>query len=110
MIGRQDAGQSGVADSDGVDAVQVKQDVVEAIGRVPYLGNWTQSQDALRLVYEVEFQRRSGDRAGVPNVAIFVSDGNSNVFPELTPVQACPDSFAVFSYSLPNADFVVTNI
>ena len=68
--------------------LQVKQDVIEAIRRVPYLGNWTQSQDALRLVHEVQFQRRNGDRVGVPDVAIFVSDGNSNVFPELTPVQA----------------------
>ena len=70
------------------DYGQVKQDVVEAIRRVPYLGNWTQSQEALRLVYQAAFQRHNGDREGVPNVAIFVSDGNSNVFPELTPVQA----------------------
>jgi len=70
------------------DYGQVKQDVVEAIRRVPYRGNWTQSQAALRLVYDTAFQRRNGDRDGVPNVAVFVSDGNSNVFPQLTPVQA----------------------
>ena len=70
------------------DYGQVKQDVVEAIYRVPYLGNWTNAQDALRLVYEHAFQPRHGNRPGVPNVAIFVSDGNSNVYAELTPVQA----------------------
>jgi len=70
------------------DYGQVKQDVVEAIRRVPYLGNWTHTEDALRLVWDTLFQRQNGDRAGVPNVAVVVSDGNSNVFPELTPVQA----------------------
>jgi len=70
------------------DYGQVKQDVVEAIRRVPYRGNWTQTQDALRLVYDTAFQRHNGNRPGVPNVAVLVSDGNSNVFPELTPVQA----------------------
>ena len=70
------------------DYGQVKQDVVEAIRRVPYRGNWTQTQAALRLVYERAFQRQNGDRDGVPNVAVVVSDGNSNVFSELTPVQA----------------------
>ena len=71
-----------------IDYGQVKQDVVEAIRRVPYRGNWTQTQDALRLVYDTAFQYHNGNRRGVPNVAVLVSDGNSNVFPELTPVQA----------------------
>ena len=71
-----------------IDYGQVKQDVVEAIRRTPYRGNWTRSEAALRLVYDTAFQPHNGDRDGVPNVAVFVSDGNSNVFPELTPVQA----------------------
>ena len=70
------------------DYGQVKQDVVEAIRRVPYRGNWTHTSSALQLVYSVAFQRQNGDRPGVPNVAVVVSDGNSNVFSQLTPVQA----------------------
>ena len=70
------------------DYGQVKQDVVEAIRRVPYLGNWTRTEEALGLVYDTAFQPQNGDREGVPNVAMVVSDGHSNVFPELTPVQA----------------------
>jgi len=71
-----------------IDYGQVKQDVVEAIRRVPYLGNWTQTQDALRLVHDTAFQHHNGDRDGVPNVAVLVSDGNSNVLAHLTSVQA----------------------
>jgi len=67
---------------------QVKQDVVEAIRRVPFRGNWTHSAQALRLVYSWAFQQRHGDRPTVPNVAVFISDGNSNVYDEQTPVEA----------------------
>jgi len=70
------------------DYGQVKQDVVEAIRRVPYRGNWTHTQAALQLVYSTTFQPQHGDRDGVENVAIVISDGNSNVFQQLTSVQA----------------------
>jgi len=44
----------------------------------------TNTQDALRLTYRSVFRSRRGDRPGVPNVAIVVSDGNSNVLPDRT--------------------------
>jgi len=70
------------------DYGQVKQDVVEAIRRVPYLGNRTHTAAALRLLYDTVFQRQNGDRDDVPNVAVVISDGNSNVEADLTPVEA----------------------
>jgi len=39
----------------------------------------TNTQDALRLTYESVFTPSRGDRSGVRNVAVVVSDGNSNV-------------------------------
>jgi len=70
------------------DYGQVKQDVVEAIRRVPFIGNTTYTAAALRLVHDTAFQPHSGDRADVPNIAVVVGDGNSNVLPELTPIEA----------------------
>jgi len=70
------------------DYGQVKQDVVEAIRRVPFLSNWTHSAHALRLSYQQSFQTDNGDRAGVPNVAVVITDGNSNVQAHRTAVEA----------------------
>jgi len=44
----------------------------------------TNTQDALRLTYESVFVASEGDRSGVPNVAVVVSDGNSNVASDRT--------------------------
>ena len=44
----------------------------------------TNTQDALRLTYRSVFTPRRGDRSGVRNVAIVVSDGNSNVLADRT--------------------------
>jgi len=70
------------------DYGQVKQDVVEAIRRVPYLGNMTHTAAALRLLRNTAFRRQNGDRDGVLNVAVVVGDGNSNVEEDMTPVEA----------------------
>jgi len=39
----------------------------------------TNTQDALRLTYQSLFTVNRGDRSGVRNVAVVVSDGNSNM-------------------------------
>ena len=67
---------------------QVKQDVIEAIRLVPFIGNTTYTAAALRLVHATAFQPQHGDRPGVQNIAVLVGDGNSNVHAELTPVEA----------------------
>ena len=48
----------------------------------------TNSQDALRLTYDSVFTSNRGDRPGVRNVAVVVSDGNSNVAAERTLAEA----------------------
>jgi len=70
------------------DYGQVKQDMVEAIRRIPFIGNTTNTASALRLLHSTAFQPRNGDRPDVQNIAVLVGDGNSNVSPELTPVEA----------------------
>jgi len=76
------------------DYGQVKQDVIEAIRRVPYLGNLTNTAAALRRLHSAAFQRHNGDRDDVPNIAIVIGDGNSNVMADVVPVEAakCRDS------------------
>jgi len=48
----------------------------------------TNTQDALRLTYESVFVAHRGDRNGVANVAVVVSDGNSNVASDRTLTEA----------------------
>ena len=51
-------------------------------------GGRTNTQDALRLVREQIFVERNGDRNGVPNKLVVVTDGGSNVRSENTVVEA----------------------
>ena len=48
----------------------------------------TNTQDALRLSYESVFVSNRGDRPGVRNVAVVVSDGNSNIAADRTQAEA----------------------
>jgi len=48
----------------------------------------TNTQDGLRLTYQSAFTAGRGDRSGVRNVAIVVSDGNSNVAADRTLAEA----------------------
>ena len=51
-------------------------------------GGRTNTQRALRLLNDDVFSSSRGDRSGVPNVAIVVSDGESNVRRENTQPEA----------------------
>ena len=53
-------------------------DLVDAIGRITYVGGTTNTADGLQLMNEQIFQRSNGDRDNVPNVAIVVTDGKAN--------------------------------
>ena len=64
------------------------EDLLEAISRVPYLGNTTNTGESLMVLREETFMQINGDRNNVPNVAIVFSDGNSNVDPNSTVYQA----------------------
>lgn len=47
-------------------------------------GGRTNTQSAIRLAYDAVFSSARGDRPAVPNVAVVVTDGYSNIQPENT--------------------------
>ncbi|ESN92083.1 hypothetical protein HELRODRAFT_104083 [Helobdella robusta] len=60
------------------------QDLITAIYKIVYRGQRTNTAAALNLLRTQAFTATNGDRSGVPNVAIIVSDGNSNINPSST--------------------------
>ncbi|CAH1788337.1 unnamed protein product [Owenia fusiformis] len=54
-------------------------DVYGAIDRIPYTGGATNTPEALQLMRLSMFTSQNGDRPDVPNVALVLTDGNSNV-------------------------------
>lgn len=66
----------------------IRQDLIQAINRINFIGNRTNTADALRILHEQAFTPENGDRPEVPNIAIVITDGASNINPEQTPVQA----------------------
>ena len=60
-------------------AFPVKQDLIEAIKRVPYIGGKTNTADAISLLYTNAFTQANGDRQEAPNIAIIFTDGGSNI-------------------------------
>lgn len=55
-----------------------KQEILTAIAFVPNRGR-TNTQDAIRMTRSDVFTQSRGDRRGVPNIAVLVTDGYSNV-------------------------------
>ena len=53
-------------------------DLVDRIGRLEYVGGFTNTQDALRVA-RAELLQPPGDRANVQNLVIVITDGVSNV-------------------------------
>ena len=58
--------------------------VVNAITNLPYDGGFTYTGEALALMKDVQFTAENGDRPDVPNIAIVLTDGASNVNESLT--------------------------
>ena len=58
-----------------LDTYTDAQSVKEALLRLPYLGQTTNTPEGLRVTREQCFNRENGDRSGVLNLAIFISDG-----------------------------------
>lgn len=54
-------------------------EVADAIDNIPYKYGSTNSAGGLRTMRTDMFQFRNGDRPGVPNIAIMITDGISNV-------------------------------
>ena len=62
-----------------LNTYQTKQDIIQGIQRIHYLGGRTNIADAFRRMRRDVFLPSRGDWEGVPNFAIVFSDGASNV-------------------------------
>ena len=56
-----------------------KEDVLQAIEQIDFSRGRTNTADALRMMRSQMFSRASGDRSDVPNFAIVITDGQSNI-------------------------------
>jgi collagen type VI alpha len=61
-----------------------KQDVLQAIDSITYIRGRTNTAEALRVARTQMFTQANGDRFDVPNYAVVITDGESNVNPEDT--------------------------
>lgn len=61
-----------------------KQDIFNALQRMPYVYGYTHTAEALRRIRTEMFVSRNGDRPDVPNLLVIVTDGHSNVNHEET--------------------------
>ena len=62
-----------------LNTYQRKQDIIQAVQRIHYLGGRTNIADAFRRMRRDIFLPSRGDREQVPNFAIVFSDGASNI-------------------------------
>ena len=65
-----------------------KDQIKEAVRRIPYLNNWTNTADALTVARTECFRTPSGDRPQAKNVAIVITDGIPNIKPHLVGPEA----------------------
>ena len=56
-----------------------KEEVLDAIDRIPYIAGSTNTYGGLNTMKEVMFSAANGDRANVPNLAMLITDGVSNI-------------------------------
>ena len=71
-----------------LDQYSSRNDILTQIDRLPYTAGKTNTADALDMLTTQMFQDGNGQRDGVDNVAIIVSDGHSNINSENTIPQA----------------------
>ncbi|KAK3783392.1 hypothetical protein RRG08_001852 [Elysia crispata] len=62
-----------------MNTYKTKADVYNAIDEIPYRYGSTNTADALKTMRTEMFTRRNGDRPGVENICIVVTDGVSNI-------------------------------
>jgi collagen type VI alpha len=56
-----------------------KSEIMDAIDAIPYRYGSTNTADALKTMREVMFTEANGDRPGVENICIIITDGVSNI-------------------------------
>lgn len=67
-----------------LDDYYTRENIIEAVMRTPFLGQKTHTSAALEMLYNTMFTRENGDRDDADNIAIVITDGNSNIQPEKT--------------------------
>ncbi|PVD21494.1 hypothetical protein C0Q70_19668 [Pomacea canaliculata] len=55
-----------------------KAEVLAAVNNIPYRSGGTNTGDAIKYLKDTMFNQANGDRPGVPNIGIIITDGNSN--------------------------------
>ena len=58
---------------------QTKEDIIDAIKKIPYVYGSTNTYGGLNVMRTQMFTQQNGDRPTVPNIAILLTDGVSNV-------------------------------
>lgn len=67
-----------------LSAYKTKQDVMSAISQIKFIGGRTNTAGGLQLMKDNMFTSGNGDRQDVPNIAMVITDGNSNINKENT--------------------------
>lgn len=62
-----------------LDTFTIKADILRAIDNIQYIYGSTNTFDALKKMRRKMFHKRRGDRPNVPNYAILVTDGISDI-------------------------------
>lgn len=65
-----------------------KQDIIDTINNMEFLGTTTYTGEGLRFLRERVFVEALGDRPGVPNIGIVITDGKSNIRENETAIEA----------------------
>ena len=61
-----------------------KADVYAAIDNIPYIYGSTNTADALEMMWSQMYTARNGDRPGIPNTCVIITDGVSVLNQERT--------------------------
>ena len=71
-----------------LERYRTKQEIINAVYAMEFLGTTTYTGEGLRFLRERVFDGQNGDRPGVPNIGIVITDGKSNIREEETAFEA----------------------
>ncbi|XP_064631743.1 collagen alpha-3(VI) chain-like [Lineus longissimus] len=80
-------------------------DVLTAVSNIGYYGGGTRTSDAIKFIVDQSFTASNGDRPGVPNIAIIITDGKSNdqLATRLEADRARANGITLFAVGISNA-------
>ena len=77
-----------------------KADVFAAIDNIPYIYGSTNTADALEMMWSQMYTARNGDRPGIPNTCVIITDGVSVLNQERTIPEARVSMFYQNSHTM----------